>query len=473
MNSRLQARCQSPWWLFFVFWYLNEQSRHGYFRAGNCVGGVHAALRAGGGGSFKPSAILLCELAELVAMRFASRLDPLNKESVHLKWQDVARDGSWRCAVGPVCGRIMATGVFGEQAIPCRIYLSAGNLAGRDSVYGSFHFYPVMRFAGAVAFPDFGVFAGLVAVLMGAGQMRLPSSTRCETGAGFLWPIRDAAGHRHGDGTVRNERNAVQKTHCVSTLGVDPRSVLMRLRRSGPLQTFVERFGSALPFAPRRLFRLGARVARHLPSVQEVLRRRFLKKLQTEDAWLATNRRPAYRSVVASRLSGILTEWKNRSGACWEGLRRIRFVRNGKRLLGPCAEVQPVERWRNFGGCCCFRTRSGMFGSSNLRLLTGLSLQIARARNYVVDARSAARTRIRTAHLDWAGVSSHRHQDEVLRTVQVELGQISNHQHVLHAFQEEDEIRLSWRSKVACFSQALTGVSNGFTSISSKPENRC
>ena len=84
-----------------------------------------------------------------------------------------------------------------------------------------------------------------------------------------------------------------------------------------------------------------------------------------------------------------------------------------------------------------------MFGTSNLRLLIGLALQIALTlENYVVMHEAQRRTKEYELLTEIGqAISSHLNQDEVLRTVQVELGQIFDTSKFYIAFQEEDEIR--------------------------------
>ena len=84
-----------------------------------------------------------------------------------------------------------------------------------------------------------------------------------------------------------------------------------------------------------------------------------------------------------------------------------------------------------------------MFGSSNLRLLIGLALQIGLTlENYAVMHDAQRRTK-EFALLTQIGqaISSRLDQDEILRTVQKELGQIFDTSEFYIAFQEGDEIR--------------------------------
>ena len=91
------------------------------------------------------------------------------------------------------------------------------------------------------------------------------------------------------------------------------------------------------------------------------------------------------------------------------------------------------------------------FGASNLRLLIGLALQIGLTlENYVIMHDAQRRTK-EYGLLTQIGqaISSRLDQDEVLRTVQQELGQIFDTTNFYVAFHEGDSIRLNWKSKTA------------------------
>jgi diguanylate cyclase (GGDEF)-like protein len=105
--------------------------------------------------------------------------------------------------------------------------------------------------------------------------------------------------------------------------------------------------------------------------------------------------------------------------------------------------VSLQTREHNFGVLLFPHAERRMFGSSNLRLLIGLALQIALTlENYVVMHEAQRRTKEYELLTEIGqAISSHLNQDEVLRTVQVELGQIFDTSTFYIAFQEEDEIR--------------------------------
>ena len=100
--------------------------------------------------------------------------------------------------------------------------------------------------------------------------------------------------------------------------------------------------------------------------------------------------------------------------------------------------VSLQTREHNFGVILFPACRTAIFGSSNLRLLIGLSLQIALTlENYVVMHEAQRRTKeFELLTQIGQAISSHLNQDEVLRTVQAELGRIFDTSSFFIAFQE-------------------------------------
>jgi diguanylate cyclase (GGDEF)-like protein len=99
-------------------------------------------------------------------------------------------------------------------------------------------------------------------------------------------------------------------------------------------------------------------------------------------------------------------------------------------------------REHNFGVVLFPHAERQLFGASNLRLLIGLALQIGLTlENYVVmhDAQRRTKEYQLLTQIGQA-ISSRLDQDEVLRTVQKELGQIFDTSDFYVAFQESDSI---------------------------------
>src|SRR6202034_3622130 len=105
--------------------------------------------------------------------------------------------------------------------------------------------------------------------------------------------------------------------------------------------------------------------------------------------------------------------------------------------------VSLQTREHNFGVLLFPHAEKRMFGSSNLRLLIGLALQIALTlENYVVMHEAQRRTKEYKLLTEIGqAISSRLDQDEVLRAVQKELGQIFDTSNFYIAFQEGDTLR--------------------------------
>ncbi len=225
-----------------------------------------------------------------------------------------------------------------------------------------------------------------------------------------------------------------------STRGVDPRRLLSASDLVPSLQTFVERLVAPLP-SRRAVFFVSQQWRGTLPSVQKGFSAEFLEKLQKTQAgdYIAEL---AYRrgGVVTLRVLPELEEpLPALSGGKFEACKQTLLAEGLTDLMA----VSLQTREHNFGVLLFPHAERRMFGSSNLRLLIGLALQIALTlENYVVMHEAQRRTKEYELLTEIGqAVSSHLNQDEVLRTVQVELGQIFDTSNFYIAFQEEDEIR--------------------------------
>src|SRR5919197_1228814 len=105
--------------------------------------------------------------------------------------------------------------------------------------------------------------------------------------------------------------------------------------------------------------------------------------------------------------------------------------------------VSLQTREHNFGVILFPHAERRLFGDSNLRLLIGLALQIGLTlENYVVmhDAQRRTKEFELLTEIGQA-ISSRLDQDEILRTIQKELGQLFDTTSFYIAFQEGEEIR--------------------------------
>src|SRR6202140_5155127 len=97
----------------------------------------------------------------------------------------------------------------------------------------------------------------------------------------------------------------------------------------------------------------------------------------------------------------------------------------------------------NFGVILFPHAERRAFGSSGPRLMIGLSLQLGLTlENYVVSHDAHRRTKEYELLTEIGkAISSRLDQDEILRTIQVELGQIFDTSNFYIAFQKGDELR--------------------------------
>src|SRR5258708_13932643 len=276
---------------------------------------------------------------------------------------------------------------------------------------------------------------------VGVGQLRQPFLDVGGPLGGFLGPIAQMLlAIAMVMVLFENERNAVQENALAfSTLGVDPRRLFSASDLAPSLQTFVDRLVAPLP-SRRALFFVSQQWRGTLPSVQKGFSAEFVEKLQKTQAG-------DYIAELAYRRGGVVT-FRNLaeleeplpalSGGKFEACKQTLLEEGITDLMA----VSLQTREHNFGVILFAHAERRMFGSSNLRLLIGLALQIALTlENYVVMHEAQRRTKEYELLTEIGQViSSHLNQDEVLRTVHVELGQIFDTSNFYIAFQEEDEI---------------------------------
>jgi diguanylate cyclase (GGDEF)-like protein len=432
--------------VLLVFTYLYEQSRHNYFRAWQMAWAaytLHYALQAVE--YFQGPSELLSFLSSLLLVVMAICIfvsTRLMKEPFQLKWYDVALavTGVLLAYVG--LRAHIASGVFSEKATPVPIYLRLEVGLAATLLYCSFHFYRYAFRRDSVAFRTLAFALALWAALMYAGQVRQPFLDVVGQLGGFLGPIPQMLlAIAMVMVLFENERNAVQENALAfSTMGVDPRRLLSASDLIPSVQTFVERLVAPLP-SHRAVFFVSQQWRGTVPSVQKGFSTEFLEKLQKTQAG-------DYIAELAYRRGGVVTfrgiadleePLPALSGGRFEACKQMLLSEGITDLMAVCLQT----REHNFGVILFPHAERRMFGSSNLRLLIGLALQIALTlENYVVMHEAQRRTKEYELLTEIGqAISSHLNQDEVLRTVQVELGQIFDTTTFYIAFQEEDEIR--------------------------------
>ena len=238
-----------------------------------------------------------------------------------------------------------------------------------------------------------------------------------------------------------NERNAVQEgALAFSTLGVDPKHLLSPEDLKPSVQSFLDRLVAPLP-AERAMICITERWRATLPSVHRALSDEFLQKMQDSGA-------SQYICELAYRRGGFVSlrnipdmqePLPAFPGGRFQQFRDLMREHNIREVTA----VGLQTRENHFGVVLFPHAERREFGASNLRLLIGLTLQIGLTlENYVVmhDAQRRTKEYELLTQIGQA-ISSRLDQDEVLRTVQKELGQIFDTTNFYVAFQEGDNIQ--------------------------------
>ncbi len=431
--------------VLLVFTYLYEQNHHSYFRAWQLAWAAYTFYYASKAVEhfYHPSPLLfLLSSLLLVGMAICIFVSTrLMKEPFQLKWYDVALTVAGVLLAYIGLRTQMDGQVFSETASPVVLYLRLEVWLAAILLYCSFHFYRHAYRRNSIAFRTLAFSLALWAALMYAGQIHQPFLEVVGKLGGFLGPIPQMLlAIAMVMVLFENERNAVQENALAfSTLGVDPRRLLSASDLVPSMQIFVDRLVAPLP-SRRAVFFVSQQWRGTVPSVQKGFSSHFLERLHKTQAG-------EYIAELAYRRGGVVTfrnlrELEEPLPALSEG----RFEAFKQALLEEgitdLMAVSLQTREHNFGVLLFPHAERRMFGNSNLRLLIGLALQIALTlENYVVMHEAQRRTKEYELLTEIGqAISSHLNQDEVLRTVQVELGQIFDTSTFYIAFQEEDEI---------------------------------
>jgi diguanylate cyclase (GGDEF)-like protein len=450
--------------LFLVFTYLYEQTRQDYFRAWQLGWGaytLHYFLDAWS--VFRNPSAVMSLLASLLLAAMALCIfisTRLMRERFRLRWYDVAVGlGGAALSVWNL-KQHMVGGVFRVDASPNSYFRLEVGVA-LLLLYCSFYFYRYAHRRNSLAFTLLAMSLALWSVLMLFGQFSrvyVPLSD-------LLGPIPQLAlGIAMVMVLAENERSAVQENALAfSTLGVDPTRLLAADDLVPSMQSILDRLVAPLP-AGGAVICISERWRAVLPSVQRGFSQEFISKLETSGAG-------EYVCELAYRRGGFVT-FRNvpempEPLPAFPGGRFLQFrqVLTEERMYNLTA-VSLQTREHNFGVILFPHTARRMFGSSNLRLLIGLALQIGLTlENYVVMHDAQRRTK-EFALLTQIGqaISSRLDQDEILRTVQHELGQIFDTSDFYIAFQEGDEIRFELEvEKGEILPKRSRKVANGLT----------
>jgi len=429
--------------LFLLFGYLYEQSRYSYFRAWQLAWAaytLHYALDAWDA-YHRPSALAsflnsLLLVAMAVCIFVSTRL---MRQKFRLQWYDgtLAATGValalWNLRLG------MVQGVSGPGTVHSRLPLDVG--VGAVLFYCSFYFYRHGQRKNSLAFSLLGTSLALWAALMVFGELSNPFVEMVGTVGQFLGPIPQMLlGIAMVMVLFEHERNAVQENALAfSTLGVDPTRLLSAQDLVPSLQSILDRLVAPLPTG-RAVIYISERWRATLPSVQRGFSPELISKLEKSGAG-------EYIAELAYRRGGFVSFRNVREmseplpafpGARFEQFRQVLAEENIHHMTA----VSLQTREHNFGVILFPHVSRHVFGSSNLRLLIGLALQIGLTlENYLVMHAAQRRTK-EYELLTQIGqaISSRLDQDEILRTVHKELGQIFDVSAFYVAFQEGDQI---------------------------------
>ncbi|HWZ83294.1 MAG TPA: diguanylate cyclase [Terriglobales bacterium] len=428
-----------------LFSYLYEQSRQSYFRAWQLAWAAYTAhyaleaighFRGSSPGLFFLSSLLLVVMA--LCIFISTRLI---RGPFQLKWYDAALALTGVALASLNLRAHMLGGLLSEKGEPV-LYSRLEIGLATVLLYCSFRFYHYAHRKNSLAFWLLAVSLAIWAALMAVGQVRYPYLETFGLSVDFLGPIPQMLlAVAMVMVLAENQRNAVQENALAfSTLGIDPRMLFAAKDLVPSMQGFLDRLVAPLPTHDAAVY-ISEPWRATLPPVQKGFSAEFLEKLQKSGAgdYLAEL---AYRRggvVTFHRLAELEEPLPALPGGRFGAFKDVMLSEGIRDLMA----VSLQTREHNFGVILFPHAERRMFGSSNLRLLIGLSLQIALTlENYVVmhDAQRRTKEFELLTEIGQA-ISSHLNQDEVLRTVHLELGQIFDTSGFYIAFQEDDEIR--------------------------------
>ena len=301
-------------------------------------------------------------------------------------------------------------------------------------LYCSFYFYRQAQLRNSLFFTLLSLSLALWGVLLWVGQLRSPYAeiagavTQMLLGISMVMVLFD------------NERNAVQENALAfSTLGVDPTRLLSAEDLRPSLQSILDRLKRPMP-GEQAVICIREQWRTVLPSVQRGFSPEFLTRFEASGAG-------EYICELAYRRGGFvslrnLPEIPEPLPAFpGSGFQQFRQTLAEEKISSVTA-VSLQTRENNFGVILFPYAERRVLGSSNPRLLTGLALQIGLTlENYVVMHNAQRRTK-EYELLTQIGqaISSRLDQDEVLRAVQKELGQIFDTSNFYVAFLDGESL---------------------------------
>src|SRR5208282_461355 len=425
--------------LCLLFSYLYQQSRQAYFRAWQIAWAcysIHYALAAFR--YYQPPALaaFFCSALFSVAMAVSIFVSTrLTRSSFRFRWYDWALALAGTAAACLDLKSLLTNGPAPAFSVTV-IFLTVVLL------YCSAAFYLHAHRRSSAAFKLLAISLAFWAVLMSKVQSNSPWMEMLGPIGHFFGPIPQMLlGIAMVMVLFENERNAVQEnTLALSTLGVDPRRLLSADDLLPSMQSALDRLAGALS-ARRAVIYISERWRGLLPSVERGFSPEFLESLTRTGAG-------EYMCEQAYRQGGLFTVHDLAHMPEPLAIGSTGTFADFKKVLTE-AEIRNMTavslqtREHSFGVILFPHAERKAFGASGPRLMVGLALQLGLTLENYLIAHDAHRRTQEYELLTQIGqaISSRLDQDEVLRTIHTELGQIFNTSNFYIAFQEGDEIR--------------------------------
>ena len=429
--------------LCLLFTYLYQQSRQAYFRAWQIAWACYAihyaldALRY-----YRPPATAAYFFSSLFSVAMAVCIfgsTHLMQGSFRPRWYDwgVAAAGFITSCIDLRVHLLSSKLPPGQRPLSLAVVFLSATL-----LYSSAVFYLHAHRKGSVGFQLLAFALALWAVLLGSIQSNNPWMEMFGSVGHVLGPVPQMLlGIAMVMVLFENERNAVQEnTLALSTLGVDPRRLLSADDLLPSMQSTLDRLADALSVR-RAIIYISERWRGLLPSVERGFSAEFLQTLARSGAGEYICEL-AYRQgglFTARDLSQLTEPLPVGSSGTFSEFKRV-FTEAEIRNL---TAVSLQTREHALGVILFPHADRKAFGSSGPRLMVGLALQLGLTLDNYLMAHDAHRRTQEYELLTEIGqaISSRLDQDEVLRTIHTELGQIFNTSSFYIAFQEGDEIR--------------------------------
>jgi diguanylate cyclase (GGDEF)-like protein len=428
--------------LYMLFTYLYQQSRQAYFRAWQIAWAcysIHYALDAFWYyGPPSPVAFFFSSLLSVAMAMCIFVSTRLMRGPFRFRWYDWALSAAGVVASCVDLRILLASGVHsGQRSLSFAVVFQSAVL-----LYCSAAFYLYAHRRGSAAFRLLAIALALWAVLMTSIQSSNPWVEMFGSVGNLLGPIPQMLlGIAMVMVLFENERNAVQEnTLALSTLGVDPRRLLSADDLLPSMQSALDRLAGALS-ARRAVIYISERWRGLLPSVERGFSSEFLDTLTRTGAG-------EYMCEQAYRQGGLFTVHDLAHMTEPLAIGSTGTFADFKKVLTE-AEIRNMTavslqtREHAFGVILFPHAERKAFGASGPRLMVGLALQLGLTLENYLIAHDAHRRTQEYELLTQIGqaISSRLDQDEVLRTIHTELGQIFDTSNFYIAFQEGDEIR--------------------------------